>query len=61
MEAVENEKIQKEVEKKRMQACDYSEDIFKEYNMETLDSIYERSIKELNEFRFFFKLPTPDS
>ena len=35
---------------------DFSENFFKELNMEYLDSIYERSKKELQDFNAFFKI-----
>jgi hypothetical protein len=48
-------------EEKKKHARDYSENVFQEFNMVTLESLYHRSLIELDEFRLFFNIPAPNS
>lgn len=45
-----------EVRKKRLNKPDYSDNFFKELNIENLDSFYQRSQREYEDFKAYFKI-----
>ena len=47
----------KDAEYKKKFALDYSENIYEELNMINLQSVYQRSLFELQELRLFFNIP----
>ena len=56
MEAQERAAHIAEILRQRKLRTDYSDNIFRELNMDSLNSIYERSTKEYEDFKAFFNI-----
>lgn len=55
LEKIQQQEIKRELQKKRMERADYSENVYQEFSTENLSNFYERSKREIKDFWELFQ------